>query len=100
MRMSRLSNKALTLAIASVACTVSVFAVAQSENPGGQSGSVPPRAARKGFHVMHGVGHIAKDQNPALQNFLNRTLGVTLVSDKGEQISGLLAMNKKGGVLA
>jgi hypothetical protein len=94
-------RRGLRLAIVCVAYTVASFAIAQDEKSGvGQGAPVATQSARKGFHVRQGVGYIAVNNDAALQDYLSRTLGVTLVTDKKGSISGLLAMNKKGGVLA
>jgi hypothetical protein len=54
----------------------------------------------KSYHVVKGIGYIAVNNDSALQDYLSRNLGVTLSSEEGVNLSGLLAMNKKGGVLA
>jgi hypothetical protein len=101
MRMNSFGRMGLKLAITCVSCTMVFFAIAQDEKAGDRKGApVPTQAARKGFHVLQGVGYIAVNNDAALQDMLSRTLGVTLVTDKNERISGLLAMSKKGGVLA
>ena len=99
--MNRLQKIKLGLAIVSALCFVSAILVAQSQEPSeGSAALAPSQSTRKGYHVVQGFGYQAVNKNAALQDHLNRTIGVTLVTDKGGRLSGVLATNKKGFVLA
>jgi hypothetical protein len=74
---------------------VTTEAVASRDTPVAPS----TQTAKRELHVGQAIGYKAVNSDPALQDYLSRTMGVSLNSDAGSA-SGLMATNTKGSVLA
>jgi hypothetical protein len=84
--------RAISLVILSILVAAPLLA-AQESTP------QPARAAPKRVVVTDTTGFLAKDGNPALQDYLNESVGVVLKGTQGENLSGKLVRIEGKGFL-